>query len=369
MKKLKIILLAFLFAIIPLSSVFAQSNATAPEQATAKLQSVNVSTQFVDGDSVRNIHVKALGLDGSIKGKTIEFDQSLAPTVDESFYKAGVDVYITISQQTDGTYVYGITDFVRTGDQIFLVIVFLVVLIGVAGLKGLRSVIGLVLSLLVIILFIIPNIINGTNAILTTIVGGILILLPTMYLVHGFNRKSTVAISGAIISLFLAAIISFIFTQIGRITGVGNEDALFLLLGGGSKIEAQGLFLAGVMIGTLGVLIDMTIGQASAIQEIDEANPELTSKELYKSGMNVGKDHIGSLVNTLFLAYAGVSLPIIIYLTQTKEPLLFNLSTESTAMEILRAIIGSISLILAVPITNFIGVYFAKKRIKDKITH
>ena len=361
-KIIRILSLFFLFLLITANLSFAQTSQTPSEQAEAALTKVDLQTKDIDGQKVRTMNIEAKGLTGSIKDQTIIFQQSLADGVNQDLYKTGVKVFIAVNKFPDGTPSYGITDFVRTENQFILLIIFLVVLIAVAGLKGIRSIIGLLISLCIIIFFVIPNILNGVDGVLVSLAGAALILIPTVYFVHGFKRKSTVAVLGALISLGIAAILSMIFTQTGKITGIGNDDALYLFLGGNVKFQAQSLFLAGIIIGTLGVLIDMTIGQASAIQEIDEANPDLTNKELYKSGMNIGKDHIGSLVNTLFLAYAGATLPLLISFTQNKEPLLFTLSIETTAMEIIRAIIGSISLILAVPITTLLGVYFAKRK-------
>lgn len=359
MKLLKFVYLIFIISTIFLSTSFAQSSQDTQIEE-AEITKVSYLESTIENQVSKIINIEAKGLSGSIKNKNISFSQSLVASVDQNIYKSGDQVYLSVINE-NGNIHYGISDFIRKDNQLILFTIFFIVLLLIGGFKGLRSLIGLIVSLMIIIFFILPNILNGVDPLFISLVGASIILFPTVYLVHGLNRKSTIAITGAIISLIIAAILSVIFSQTGKITGVGNDDALYLLLGGNTKIKAQGLFIAAIIIGTLGVLIDMTVGQSSAISEIHSANPTLTRKQLYLSVMNVGRDHIGLLVNTLFLTYAGASLPILISFTQSKQSILYNLSQESTAMEIIRSVIGSLALILAVPITTIIGVYSIKK--------
>jgi uncharacterized membrane protein len=190
-----------------------------------------------------------------------------------------------------------------------------------------------------------------------------------MFLAHGFNKQTTLAFGSTLITLIGAAILSVIFVSLTRLTGAGTEEAFYLQFGSLEKLNLQGLLLGGIMIGVLGVLDDITTGQTAAVYEIHKADPKLKLADLYKRGINVGKEHIASLVNTLVLAYAGASLPLfLIFNLNDSIPLWVNLNSEFIIEEIIRTLVGSTALVLAVPISTFIAARSLTQPPKHSVT-
>lgn len=181
------------------------------------------------------------------------------------------------------------------------------------------------------------------------------VLLLTVYLVHGVNRKTTSALLGTLASVGFVLLLAFVFTRAMGFTGLASEEALLLRQWGG--VDLVSLFLAGVVVGALGALTDVTVTQAAVVQALAHANPRFGLRELYRRGMEVGYDHIGSLVNTLVLAYAAGSLPLFLLLTRDPTPLRFLLNTEPFAAEIAAMVLGSLGLLLAVPLTTLVAAW------------
>lgn len=276
-------------------------------------------------------------------------------------YKVG-DRVIVIANDGAGETQYFISDHIRIDSIYILIGIFVLITILIGRKTGFQSLIGLTLSTLVLILFIIPRIEKGENLLFMTFIGSVFIAFISIYLSHGLKRKSTIALIGTLVSLVLTVVFGIIFTNILKLTGYSSEDALFLIGVEGFKINMKDLLISSLIFGGIGILDDVTVSQVSVVQEIYEANKNLTAKELYQKAMNVGRDHISSMVNTLFLAYASSSLPLIILLRVQSVSLFEIINNEPIAEEILRTVVGSIGLILAVPITTAIAVYFYKKR-------
>nr|MBP9802239.1 YibE/F family protein [Patescibacteria group bacterium] len=201
----------------------------------------------------------------------------------------------------------------------------------------------------------------GANPILISVIGSIAILFFAIYLTQGFGRKSHLANLALIISLVFTAVMSFVFTNLAQLSGYLGEETIFLLESSQGNINLQGLLLAGIMLGTLGVLDDVIISQISTVEQIKLANPNLSKKQVYKMSLKVGVDHITSMINTLFFAYAGVALPMLILFSQS-DVLGLNLTqvinNEMIATEIIRTLLGSIGLVFSIPIANFLASYF-----------
>lgn len=221
--------------------------------------------------------------------------------------------------------------------------------------KGLSSVIGLAFSLIIIVEFMIPRIEAGSNPVWVSLVSGVMILVISLYLAHGFQKRTTVALAGTAITLFLSAALSILMVSFVKIFGMGSEDSISLLQGPLQNINLRGLYLGGIIIGSLGVLDDITTAQSATVDEIHRANPALPVHELYNRGLSVGREHIASLVNTLALAYVGASLPVLLIFTKTDFPLWIIFNSEFLVEEIVRTLSGSAALILAVPITTYIA--------------
>jgi uncharacterized membrane protein len=208
------------------------------------------------------------------------------------------------------------------------------------------------LSFLVIFRLVLPQIIAGADPVAAAIVGALLIVPVTFYLSHGLSRKTTVAVGGTLIALVVTGLLAQFFVEYARLTGLASEEAAFFALSGAEKVDLQGLLLAGIVIASLGVLDDITVSQASIIEELRRANETLSSRELYARAMRVGRDHIASAVNTLVLVYAGASLPLLLLFVVGGRPFLEIVNYEFIAEEIVRTLVGCVGLVLAVPFTS-----------------
>jgi uncharacterized membrane protein len=228
--------------------------------------------------------------------------------------------------------------------------------------RGATAVLGLGISLAVLALFVVPRILDGANPLGVTLAGAVMIALTSIYLAHGATRRTTVALAGTLLTLGAAAALAILAVSLTRLTGAGSEEAILLQVGHLGEVNLRGLLLGGILLGALGVLDDITTGQAAAVEEISRANPSLGASELYRRGLSVGREHIIGLVNTLVLAYAGASLPLFVLFTiNPDQPLWVTLNTEFVAEEIVRTLVGSIALILAVPVTTLLAARFLRR--------
>ncbi len=279
--------------------------------------------------------------------------------------KAGDKVILYRGGFNDQVDDYQIIDKYRLDKVLYFVIFFFVLVLGVSRIKGLGSLIGLAISLFIILKYIVPEILAGKDPVLISIIGSSIIMFSTIYLSHGFSKKTTIALLSTIITLVITGLLATFSIALTRLTGLGDEVAYSLTFGTQTEgLNFKGLLLGGMIIGALGILDDVTTTQSSSIQELSRANKEYHFLHLLKSGFNIGKDHISSVVNTLFLAYTGASLPLLILLVlnPSEQPLWFLLNNEPIAEEIVRTLVGSIGLVLAVPITTLIAAYaFSKK--------
>jgi uncharacterized membrane protein len=208
----------------------------------------------------------------------------------------------------------------------------------------------------VLIRFVLPAILAGGDPLTVAIVGGAAIMFVALYLAHGINAATTTAVLGTLASLLLTGLLALLFVEISIFTGVGSEEAAFLQISQ-QQVNLEGLLLASIIIGTLGVLDDVTVTQASAVWELRRANPAYRLGDLYRAGIRIGRDHIASTVNTLILAYAGASLPLLILFTVSGRDLSQVLNTEIVAEEIVRTLVGSIGLVASVPITTGLAAF------------
>ncbi|MBI2099423.1 YibE/F family protein [Candidatus Uhrbacteria bacterium] len=229
--------------------------------------------------------------------------------------------------------------------------------------KGVLSLLGLGFSLLILNFYVVPKIADGGNAFGISFLGSLAIATISLFLAHGINKRTAVAYLSTVITLLVSAVLALLFVAASKLWGAGSEEAINLQLSLTESINLRGLLLGGIIIGTLGVLDDVTTAQAAAVAELKEANSSLGFGELYRRGLSIGREHIASLVNTLVLAYAGASLPLFMFFTIDKaQPLWVIFNSEFMAEEIVRTLVGSSALILAVPISTLLAAYyFAKK--------
>jgi uncharacterized membrane protein len=257
-----------------------------------------------------------------------------------------------------------IADLTRGPAAFWLIVLFVVATIAIGRWTGVRSLLGLAFSVLVIAQFVLPRILAGQNPVLIGIVGAILMALPSLYLVYGLKRKTHAAALGMMAGLLVTWILAALWSRWAHLTGFGTDEGTFLTFATGGRVNLSGVILAGIVIGVLGVLDDIAVGQASAVFELQAANPDLSHTELFRHSMVVGRDHIASMVNTLVLAYAGAALPLFLLVALYQEPLLPTLNRELFVAEIVRTLVGSLGLMLAVPLTSLIATRMAKRQLE-----
>lgn len=302
--------------------------------------------------------VKVQVLEGPDKGSVVEINHgSLTTLRQDQFVKSGDRVVLIKLYQLDGTQ-YHILDHYRLVQLVIVSFIFLALAVYFGRARGAGAVIGLALSIVVLAYYVLPKIAAGADPFLVCLVGSGVIAFISMYLAHGFNRRATIALVSTLITLGLSAGIVYVFVWLTKLSGVGSEEAFYLQLGPTENLNFQGLLLGAIIIGALGVLEDITIGQAAAVDEIHQANSSFSFSELYRRGLSVGREHIAALVNTLALAYAGASFPLfLLFYTQSTQPVWVTLNSEMIVEELVRALVGSTTLVLAVPITTILTAY------------
>lgn len=305
----------------------------------------------VQGEGVRFrcAVVTAEVAEGADRGQSLTFNHATGPNT--RIMDVGDRILVARSAQPGGESSYYLVDYDRRLPMALLGVLFAVFVVALSRWHGLFSIVGVAISLGVLVIFVMPAILDGSNPLAVAIVGAAVIMFVNLYLAHGFNARTTSAILGTMASLALTGLLAVLFVEIGKFTGFGSEEASFLQLSA-DQINLEGLLLGGIIIGTLGVLDDVTITQASAVWELRAANPSFGFAELYRSAIRIGRDHIASTVNTLVLAYAGASLPLLLLFTVSQRPLVDVLNSEVVAEEIVRTLVGSIGLVASVPVTT-----------------
>lgn len=280
-------------------------------------------------------------------------DESLS--VSRRVFEAGDKVLLA---QNKDNQTYYILDYDRSGPLFLLALIFLLAVIVVAGLQGLAALFGMLFSFIVIFKLILPLIIGGFSPLIAAVLGALIIIPATFYLSHGVNRKTTVAMIATFFTLLLSGLLAKIFASAANLTGLASEESSYLKIAATDTIDFRGLVLAGLIIGIMGILDDITVAQASIVNQLKQAKPHIGFRELYSRSMKVGRDHIGSLVNTLILVYTGASLPLLLLFLNHSQNFAQIISLEFMAEEIIRTLVGSLGLVLAVPITTFLAVLF-----------
>jgi uncharacterized membrane protein len=246
---------------------------------------------------------------------------------------------------------YSVTDVERKLPVALLAGIFAIAVVAVGRIRGVFALASLAVSFLVLTFFILPAILQGSNPLLVAVVGSSTIMLIALYVCHGLTARTSVAVLGTLISLLLIGLLGSVFIDWANLTG-NTDDYTGLIHGLYPDIQMSGLLLAGVVIGSLGVLDDVTVTQTSAVWELHQANPTLGVRGLYQAGIRIGRDHIASVVNTLVLAYAGAALPMLLLFTIAESSVGTVFNTELVAEEIVRTLVGSIGLVASVPVTT-----------------
>lgn len=301
-------------------------------------------------------------LDGPRKGENIEMQYG--GVKDNQRLTVGDQVVVIAPGSAEDPTTLYIFEKYRLNAIYLIIGLFFALTVLFARWQGIRSLLGLSVSILVLTMYIVPQILAGKSALFVILVGSFGIATVSIYLAHGLHRRTHVAFAGTLISVGIAIGLSSLFVWMTKLLGAGSEEAFYLQTAGTTDINLQGLLLGGIIIGALGVLDDITTAQSATIDEIHKANPSLTGRELFQRGLSVGKEHIASLVNTLVLAYAGASFPALLLFTVYERPFWVVMNTEVISEEIVRTLVGSIALMCAVPITTALAAYYLPKREK-----
>jgi uncharacterized membrane protein len=268
-------------------------------------------------------------------------------------------VLVNIGARPDGMLTVYFADFVRLNSILWLTALFAIAILVISRWKGFRSLLSMALSLWIIIGYIIPHILAGGDPLWVSISGSVVLLAVTLYLTYGWNLKTHSAVLSMVLVLLLTGTLAALFVLVTKLTGSGDENALFLLQMLNTQINLRGLLLGGMIIGALGVLDDLVTTQASAVFELHHANPSLGFGPLFQSAMRIGQDHVAATVNTLVLAYAGASLPMLLMFSLGRGDYGMLVNFQLVAEEIVRTLVGSLGLVAAVPLTTVIAILFA----------
>ncbi len=290
-------------------------------------------------------------LDGEQKGSRLKLE-AIQPQNTDLVYRTGDKVQLNTTLNPAGEPVTTITDFVRTDALINLSILFILLVIVVSRWRGLFSLIAMALSFVVIFTITLPLIMQGWHPVVVSALTATLIIPVSFYFSHGFNRKTHIAIIGTVISLVLTSFLAWFFIAQAKLTGFASEEAGFLNVEKQGLINIRNLILAGVIVGSLGILDDVTVSQASVVEQLKQSNHKLGFSELFARAMKVGQDHISSMVNTLVLVYTGASLPLLLLFIDNPRPIAEIMNYEIVAEEIIKTLVGSIGLIFAAPVTT-----------------
>lgn len=300
-------------------------------------------------NSVQSIEVQIL--EGVDKGKTVIFDN------DYVMLKKGDPFYLSYTLDQDRGPFYSVYDPDRTPMLLLFTIIFIALVIIFGGIQGLRGLLSLAGSLLVIVFVLLPGIIHGFSPLLMSVVVSSLIIVLGSYVTHGFNKTTSSAVIGMIATVIVTGIMAYFAVYKSYLTGMTGDEAFYLNLNIKGGIDLVGLLMGAIMIGLLGVLYDVSIGQSISVEELHTIAPHLGRWKIYKRAIRIGREHIGALVNTLAIAYVGASLPLLLlFYSSTNINFSMIVNREVFATEIIRILIGSIGLVLAVPITTLLAV-------------
>lgn len=329
-------------------------------EGTVKEITATSTVETINGDQ----HYQEMSVEitrGSLVGDRITVENGATASIYSEEYEVGDRLVLIRSENMQGEDIFAVVDTVRRPLLYGLFVLFVAVVALVSQKQGIKALLGMVFSFFVLFRLVLPLILLGYSPIWCAIAGCTLIIPATFYLSHGIKHKTTVAILGTLLTLILTGVLAYVFANLADLSGLADEAAGFLKSDTGDRIDFQGLLLAGILISMLGVLDDVSVSQASIVQELSGAKKNISFLELYRRTMTVGKDHIASMVNTLVLVYAGASIPLLLLFIDHSHTFTEVLNYEYVAEEIIQTLVASIGLILTVPVTTFIACIWPNK--------
>ncbi len=319
---------------------------------------------------VQDLKVKIL--DDRMKDTVLSIQYSLAYYADDVIVadplKEGNKVYVYANFENGKMVGEGNIAYVdKQSPIIWLAIIFAVAIIVIGGINGIKALVSLVITILALFLFLIPRIFAGANAMITAIITAVGITIVTLLIISGFNKKTLSAILGTSAGIILAGIIAVIFGNIMKLSGVDEDSYMLTTAGLNTVFNFKNIMFAGIIIGELGACMDVGMSLASAMYELKKESPDITGKNLFKAGMNIGKDMMGTMTNTLILAYIGSSICVVLLFMGFKFQMFEIINQEKIAEEVLRSLAGSIGLVCTIPLTAFICSVLYKGKIEKKV--
>lgn len=350
-----IIFLIFLFSV---NNIFAQE-AYDEYQATWKgkvLEVLSAESVEIEGtetnEKLQSIKVEIL--DGPRAGEEIliEGDYLKLEKGDRLFF----DYFLTL----EGREFFQVKDIYRMHTLIVFIALFIFVVIIFGGFQGMRSLMALAGSFFALFYVLMPGLLAGWSPVLSSILVAGIILFVAIFFTHGFNRESAVSYFGTMFAVALTGVLAYLAVDLNNLSGFATEESVYLNFNTQGVLDFKGLLLGAIIIGVLGVLDDIAVTQSAVVTELFNANLNLTRREVYKRAIRIGREHVSALVNTLVLAYTGSALPVLLYFYASPSTILMSVNSEIFATEIIRAIVGSIGLILTVPVVTFLAVIYLK---------
>lgn len=329
------------------------------ERGTAKVLGIGECRQDVVGCRLAEVELlSGPGAPGTAEALLPYGDN--APEV-----QAGDRIIVSFAGQAPKGERYAFQDFDRGPPLLTLTILFAVGVLALSRWRGIGALASLAYSLVLIAVFTLPAIMEGSSPLAVAVVTAAAIMLVTLYLSHGFDVRSTVAMLGTLVSLALIGGIGWVFTGIGHFTGLVDEGSQYIS-GIAAQVDLRGLLLAGLVIGALGVLDDVTVTQTWAVWELADVDPDASTRSLFVRAMRIGRSHAASTVNTLVLAYVGATLPLMLVFSALDLPFGIAVSQEIVAQEVVRGLVGGLGILAAVPITTGIAALVAGRLVRER---
>lgn len=317
---------------------------------------VNEEIRDILGTDTKHLFqtIEAEVLNGPLKGEMI--------TIENDYLELdkGDKFYFNYNVYLDGREAYGVTDIDRKTSLIILSVLFILSIVIFGGRQGVRSLFALAGSFFAIFYILLPGLLNGWNPLFASFLVASGILFAAIFFTHGFNRESVVAYVGTMLAVLITGILAILSVHGSDLSGFASDESVYLNFNTNGTLDFTALLLGAIIIGVLGVLDDIAITQAAVVTELFDSNKEMTRTEAYKRALRVGREHVGALVNTLVLAYTGASLPLLMYFYVSPATFGATVNSELVATEIVRTIVGSIGLVLTVPIVTLLAVFYLR---------
>ncbi len=371
-KNFSIVLCSLLFATAISQTALATDNTTINSDDTrqeffkARIMKITNEGEEIALDGIKTFlqSYELRAIDGQWKDRQILVENSEFNIIGPDAFKPGDVLLVGHSVTDEGQDYFYVADYVRESAMYILAFLFAGMVLLIGRMKGLKAIVSLAVSFVVIIWFILPQIVHGADPVLISVIGAIIITVLSLYITYGFKYFTHIGAVSMGASLIFTVIITKIFTEWTKLTGNVDDNATLLSQMLGANFNVKGLLLAAFIIGAIGVLDDVVINQISLIEELHRTDKSLTWQKLFQKGLKVGVDHISAIVNTLFLAYVGASLPLMLLFSAdqlSKYDYSTIINVEIVSTEIVRTLTGSLGLIFAVPIATFIAAVFIPK--------